>query len=70
MQLVLNVPFLPGVPNTVAIPIIKSEWIDKGKTLIHRQSPLILSWAYTIHKYQGKTLDIAIIDAPTKSVNR
>ena len=62
MQLMLNVPFLPGVPNTAATPTIQSEWLDNRKTLIIRQSPLIIFWEYTIHKSQGKTLYLAIID--------
>ena len=61
MHLMLNVPFLPGIPNTVAIPTIQDERLDNGNNLIRRQFPLMISWAYTIHKYQGKTLDIAII---------
>ena len=61
MQLMRNVPFLPGVPNTVAIPTIQSEWLDNGKTLIRRQLPLTLSWSYTIHKSQVNTLYLVII---------
>ena len=45
----------------MAIPIIQAEWLDNGKTLIHRQSPSILSCAYTVHKYQEETLYLAII---------
>ena len=56
-----NVPFLPGVPNTVAIPIIQSEWLDNGKNLILRQLPLIISWSYTIHKSQVNTLYLVTI---------
>ena len=61
MQLILNIPFLSGFTNTVAIPTIQTEWIDNGKTLIPRQFPFLISCAYTIHKSQGKTLDLAII---------
>ena len=55
-------PFLTGVPNHVAIPIIQYEWLDNGKTLILRKFPLMISWAYIIQKSQGKTLDLEIVD--------
>ena len=35
--------FIPGLPNTVAMPTIKSEWLDNGKALIHRQFTLMIS---------------------------
>ena len=62
VQLMLNIPFLTGVPNNVAIPIIQAEWLANTNNLIHGQSPLMISWAYTIHKSQGKTSYLAIID--------
>ena len=61
MKLMLNIPFLPVFTNTAAIPTIKSEWLDNGKTLIFRQYPLLLSWAHIINRSQGKTLDLVII---------
>ena len=61
MPLMLNVPFVTGVPNTVAIPTIQSECFYNKKALICRQFPLIISWDYAIQKSQGKTIDIAII---------
>ena len=48
--------------NSVAIPAIKTEWKPKGRNLIHKQFPIMLSWAYIIHKLKGKTLDMAVID--------
>ena len=53
--------FIPGLPNTVAIPTIKYKWLTNGKTLILRKFLLMIYWAYTIQKSQGNTLDIAII---------
>ena len=37
-------PFLPRLPNTVAISTIQDKWIDNGETLIFRQFSLIPSW--------------------------
>ena len=54
-------PFLPNYPNFVAINAIKSEWKTQGKNIIRNQFSLILSWSYTIHKPQGKTLDMVVI---------
>ena len=47
------------------IPTVQVVWVDNEKTLIRMQLSLILSWAYTVHKYQGKTLDISKIDLGT-----
>ena len=41
------------------------ECKKKGKTLIRTQFPLMLSWAITIHKPQGRTLELAVIDLGT-----
>ena len=45
----------------MTIPTIQAEWLDNWNTLIRRQPPLMFSWAYTMQKYQGKTLYLAII---------
>jgi len=56
-------PFLFHKPKTVAIPPINAEWTNaNGDIMIQKQFPLMLSWAFTIHKSQGKTLDRAVID--------
>jgi len=56
-------PFLFHKPKTAAIPPINAEWMNaNGDTMIQKQFPLMLTWAFTIHKSQGKTLDRAVID--------
>jgi len=47
--------------------INKAETLDKlyefkVETAIHSKIPLTLSWAVTIHKVQGKTIDYGIVD--------
>jgi len=52
-----------GLPKTVAIPAIKAEWNNpNGETFIREQFPIMRSWAFTIHKSHGKTLERVVID--------
>ena len=55
-------PFFEGQERTVAIPVSSFEWRHGSQFFVRKQFPLILSWAFTIHKSQGKTLKKAVID--------
>ena len=55
-------PFLEGVPTTVVIPVVLDGWIIGTKYFIRKQFPLVLLWAFTTHKSQGRTLYLAVID--------
>ena len=56
--------FLEDYPGSVAIPTITVEWTKpSGNGVFTRtQFPFDLSWALTIHKIQGKTLERLVID--------
>ena len=57
------VNFTPRVPETVAIPVQRVEWKSgNSANFIRHQIPLMISWAFTIHKAQGKTPDIFVIN--------
>ena len=56
--------FLEYYPGSVAIPTITAEWKKpSGNGVFTRtQLPLNLSWEFTIHKSQRKTLERIVID--------
>ena len=56
--------FPEDYPGSVAIPTTTDKWTkNSGNGVFTRtQFPLNLSWAFTIHKSQGKTLQRLVID--------
>ena len=61
-------PFIPEKPKCVPIPPIVFEWHNGAKTISRQQLPLRLSYAMTIHKSQGQTMDKAVIDIGNKEM--
>ncbi len=49
----------------MAIQFAEHEWRHNSDVYDRKKFPLMLSWAYTIHKSQGKTLDEVVIDLGT-----
>lgn len=54
--------FLPHVPGSFPVTPITRTWTSGVNTLSRTGFPLSLSWALTIHKCQGLTLQQAYID--------
>ena len=52
--------------GTVPITPLRRSWSSSGSSCSRLQLPLKLSWAVTIHKSQGLTLDKAVIDVGKK----
>ena len=57
----------PTLPDgTVPITPLRRSWFSSGVNSSRLQLPLKLSWAVTVHKSQGLTLDRAVIDIGKK----
>ena len=55
---------IPEYPDRKLIPIVPFEahWVERGESRSRLNFPIRLSWAMTIHKSQGLTMDAAVID--------
>ena len=59
---------IKGHPKCVPIAPVTREWVDGKSVRSRTQFPLRLSWAMTIHKSQGLTLNQAVIDIGEKDI--
>lgn len=58
--------FDANTPNIVPITPISRSWMDGTDKCTRTQFPFALAWAIAIHKWQGLTLESAVIDLGTR----
>ena len=59
---------IPNHPKCIPLVPFKAQTLYRGKMRWRCQFPIRLSWAMTVHKSQGLTLEQAVIDIGKKDI--